>query len=56
MAKLLDPKAKWPKKRETNDSSGLLLLDIGKRCTITDYTKRPSASEVKICLCQVLQV
>ena len=50
MAKLLDPKAKWPKKRETNDSSGLVLLDIGKRCTITDYTKRPSSSEVKLVL------
>ena len=53
MAKLLDPKAKWPKKRETNDSSGLLLLDIGKRCTITDYRNRPSASEVKLVLSDV---
>ena len=46
LTKMLDPKAKWPKKKEKGKSPGLQLLDIAKLASSKDYTVRCSISEV----------
>ena len=46
LTKMLDPKAKWPKRKEKGKSPGLQLLDIAKLASNKDYTIRCSISEV----------
>ena len=45
LVNMLDPKAKWPKGRESYPF-GLTLLDIAKLATTVDYKQRPEISPV----------
>ena len=48
LTKMLDPKAKWPKGKGLGKggSCGLTLLEVAKKCTLKDYTKRASIRDV----------
>jgi serine/threonine protein kinase len=45
MHKMLDPKARWPKGRES-PSFGLSLLQVAKESTTKDHTQRPDITYV----------
>ena len=50
MTKMLDPKARWPARREWQGKSysfGVELLNVGKLATTTDHTRRPEIAEVQ---------
>ena len=55
LTKMLDPKAKWPKAKGLGKGGncGLTLLEVAKRCTLKDYTKRVSIRDVLTTLQQL---
>ena len=55
LTKMLDPKAKWPKAKGLGKggNDGLTLLEVAKRCTVKEYTKRVSIREVLTTLRQL---
>ena len=58
LTKMLDPKAKWPKAKGLGKggNDGLTLLEVAKRCTVKEYTKRVSIRDVLPTLQQLANI
>ena len=50
LAKMLDPRARWPKERDrvvVNKNVGLELLNVAHNATTRDYNRRPNVDKVR---------